>query len=400
MAALRRPLLVPLLASLALLALAAPAFANEAEDAQQAELERLRREVAGEVQLAAYNLLDELVYGWTQAAPFGQATPVFLAEMSVPVGLGTGLEALLENHLAALLVANPTTKVTLSHCPACTAVMVHSGPSGTIVSRGLDNPEALAKVGAGGARHGLYVDFTAEGAWLVLRARIVKLTPDLPIVWSQTLSGAVGTPSLLRSQTRLTSAAEARREYLAALNDQGPYRVPIRATLRSYETGAQTGVAPPPILWLQSGVEIALSHTESWTASILVGYAWLPDAYDGVMIQSRLSRLISGRARSLTQPNLYLFFGGALMTLDGPTIGPFVVRDGQQLVREAEGSIDTRASFGAFHLGLDLRLGNRVGISAFVENMPAYNDSDTIGTFLPNGLIDLHSFGTEVSFWF
>lgn len=390
---------VALLAVAWLAALTSTGAANEAEDAQQVELKKLRAEVADQVQLAAYDLLDELVYGWTQAPPFAEPTPVVLAEMSVPVGMGTGLEGLLENHLTALLVANPATRVTLSHCPTCTAIMVHSGPKGTIVARGLDDPETLARIGGAGGQHGLYVDFAAEGAWLVLRARLVKLTPDLPIVWSRTLSSAVGAPSLLRAPTGLKSAADARQEYLDALNGQGPYSVPIRFTLRSYEAGS-SGVVPPPILWIQTGVEIALTHTQAWTASVVVGYAWLPDAYDGVMIQSRMSRLISGSTRSLIHPNLYLFFGGALMTLDGPTIGPFLITDGQSLLRNAEGSIDTRASFGSFHLGLDLRVGNRVGVSAFVENMPAYNDKDTLGQVVETGLVDLHCLGTEISFWF
>lgn len=390
----------PLKRALFLLLFALPAWAQDADEARRAELEKLRSEVAGQVQLAAYNLLDELVYGWTKTPPFSQPTPVFLADMSVPVGYGTGLKGLLENHLGTLLVANPASRVTYSHCPACTAMMVHSGPTGTVVSRGHDDPKTLEKIGGAGGRTALYIDFAAEGAWLVLRARLVKLTPELPIIWSRTLSSAVGAPSLLRSPTNLKSASDARREYLDALNEKGPFRVPIRMTLRSYEAGPTSNVAPPPILWLQTGVEIALTHTEAWTASVLVGYAWLPDAYDGVMIQSRFSRLISGRTRSLTRPNLYLFLGGALMTLDGPAIGPFLITDGNTLIQNAEDSLDVRASFGSLHLGLDLRVGNRIGMSVFLENMPAYNDSDTIGTFLGDDGFEFHSFGTEVSFWF
>ena len=352
------------------------------------------------MQLATYDLLDELVYSWKTAPPFAAPTPVFVAGITVPVGMGTGLEGLLENHLAGLLLANPATRVTLSHCPACTAVLVHSGPKGTVVSRGLDNPEALEKVGGAAGRHGLYIDISAEGAWLVLRARITRLTPDLPIVWSHTLSAAVGTPSLLRQSTGLKSATAARREYLDALHDRGPLTFPIRFAVRNYELGGGSTASPPPIVWLQSGFELALTQARSWTASMLLGYAWLPDAYDGFMAQTRMSRLISGAEHSLTGPDLYLFIGGALMSLDGAAIAPFRTENFDQILMDTEGTNSTRATFGAFHLGLEFRVGNRVGASAFLENMPAYNDSERLGVFWDAGIIEFHSFGAEVTFCF
>ena len=389
--------------SLLLLALlqATPALADPAEDAQLAELEKLRGQIAGEVQLAVYDLLDELVYGWTQSPPFAEETPVFVADVTVPVGLGTGLAGLVENHLAALLLHNPGTRVVLSHCPSCSAVLVHSGPKGTIVSRGLDNPEALARIGGPGGRHGLHLDVSAEGAWLVLRARITRLTPELPIVWSRTLSSEAGTPSLLRGPDGLKSAAEARREHLDALENRPPFTIPIRFSVRTYTAGyAASAIPPPPVIWLQTGFELALSQARAWTASAVLGYAWLPDAYDGFMVQARMSRLISGAARSLTGSDVYLFLGAALMTLDGPTIAPLGVEDSEQLLRQLAQTTSVRATFGAFHLGLEARVGSRIGASVFLENMPAYNGSDQIGIFFENGFIDFHSLGAEVVFCF
>ena len=388
------------LAALAILTLLpAAAGAITPEEAQLAELKRLRVQVAGEVQLAAFNMLDELVYEWTQAPPFGEPTPVFVADVSVPVGLGTGLEALIENHLAALVLANPTTRVTLSHCPSCTAVITHAGPKGTVVSRGLDNPEALARIGGAGGRHGLYLDFAAEGAWLVLRARITHLTPALPIVWSRTLSASAGAPSLLREPEQIKSADAARKEYLDALNGRGPYSIPVRFTIRNYEAG-DSGAAPPPVVWFQTGFEAALTQARKWYASVVLGYAWLPEAYDGFMAQARMYRLLTGDTRSLTGPDLYLFLGGALMSLTGPAIAPFSTNNFDQVLQADSGSLDTRATFGGLHIGLEFRVGNRIGASVFLENMPAYSGSDRIGTFISSNIIDFHSFGAEVSFWF
>ncbi len=390
----RAPLLI-------LAALVAPlgARAQTAEQAQALELEKLRARVAGEIQLAAYDLLDQLVYEWTQAPPFGEATPVFVADVTVPVGLGTGLGGLMENHLAALLLANPSSGVTLSHCPACTAVMVHAGREGTIISRGLDNPEALAKVGGAEGRYGLYLDLAAEGAWLVLRARITRLTPDLPIVYSRTISSAVGTPSLLRDTHSLKSAAEARREYLDAINDRGPFRVPIGFGVRSFEAGEDTQVVPAPVAYLQTGFDVALSQARAWTSRFLIGFAWLPEAYTGFTVQARLSRLLSGTQHSLTGPDVYLFLGGAVMYLDGAAIAPFTLDNADQVLRAEAGRTETRAVFGGVHLGLELELGNRISAAVFLENLPSYNDSGRIGSVLDFGL-EFHSFGTEVTLCF
>lgn len=382
--------LLALLISVGWVFASAAARADNADEAQLVELEKLRGEVANEIQLAAYDLLDELVYHWTQSPPFAAETPVFVASLTVPVGLGTGLEGRLENHLAALILANPSTAITLSHCPSCTAVVVHSGPAGTVVSRGLDNPEALAKLGGPGGRHGLHIDLAAEGAWLVLRARITQLTPDLPIVWSRTLSSAVGTPSLLRSPNALKSATEARREYLDALRDRGPLTVPVRFTVRAYKSKTSTGAPVAPIIWGQTGFELALSQARSWTASAMFGYAWLPDAYDGLMVQSRMSRLISGKTRSLTGPDVYLFFGGALMTLSGSAIASFT----------SSPSLPPRATFGGLHIGLEFRVGNRIGASVFLENMPGSGSEEDFGRFFGNDIIDFHSLGSEVTFCF
>src|SRR5204863_7824752 len=204
-------------------------------------------------QLSAYDLVDELVYGWTKQPIFEAPTPVVLASVTVPVGLGTGLQALLENHIAEVLLANPSTNMTLVHCPTCSAVVVHSGPEGTVVSRGIDDPDALVELGGATGQKALFIDVEAEGAWLVLRAHITELTPDLPIVWSYTLSTSAGTPPLLRQPQNLKSAADARQEYVDALHDRGPITVPLRFVIRTYaQPDNPEAIAPPPYLWLQS----------------------------------------------------------------------------------------------------------------------------------------------------
>ncbi|MEQ1565397.1 MAG: hypothetical protein ABMA64_07145 [Myxococcota bacterium] len=382
-------------------ALASLAWGGTLEEAQQAELDRVRAEVADQVQLAAYDLVDELVYGWVSEPVFETPTPVVLAAVTVPVGLGTGMQALLENHVASVLSHNPTSNVRLVHCPACTAVVVHAGPQGTVVSRGIDDPSVLADVGGDG-QHALFVDVEAEGSWLVLRARITRLTPDLPIVWSHTVATSAGTPALLRQPEALKSAAEARQEYEDTLRDRGPATVPLRFAIRTYKSpNGDGGIGAPPFVWLQSGVELAPTRDRAWTTSLVLGYSFIPQAYQGMLGQARVSRLVTGRVRSLTRPDLYAFVGGAVVTVWGPATGAFQKEalTADQVIATLEGDAP-RTSFGTFQVGLDLRVGSRIGMSTFLETMPDLASSNNLGDYVRIGTIGFQSLGTEVTFWF
>lgn len=392
-------------AALALLLLAwsgLAAGATPTERAQVAQLEEARRQAAGQVQLAAYDLVDELVYGWLQQPPFPAPTPVVLAGVTVPVGLGTGLQALLENHVGAALTANPATHVQLVHCPQCTGVVVRSGPEATILSKGIDQPEVLADLGAATGRHALFLDVEAEGAWLVLRARITRLTPDLPVVWSHTLASSTASPALLRESADLKSAADARQEYLDTLRSRGPLSIPVRMTVRSYARRPGNGaIGAPPFLWWQTGVELSTSSAQAWTGQVLAGYAIVPQAHQGLMAQARVQRLLTGRSRSLLHPDLYLFVGGSVMSVWGPSTAVFRTRvlGADELLSDVDGQ-DPRTSFGTLHWGLDLRVGNRMGISSFLETIPSLNRSGNLGQYLTFAGLRFHGLGTEVAFWF
>ena len=301
-----------------------------------------------------------------------------------------------------MLSLNPGTNIQLVHCPTCTAVVVHSGPEGTVISRGFDNPEVLATLGESTGRHALFIDVEAEGSWLVLRARLTRLTPDLPIVWSHTLATSANTPAMLREPSDLKSAAAAREEYLDVLQSRGAIIVPFRIGIRSYARPYDGGIAPPPFAWLQTGVEIGTTDARLWTSSILVGYSFIPQAYQGLMLQSRVSRLITGQSRSLTRPDLYGFVGAAVISVWGPATAAF--RDEEltsdEIITDLNGTDGPRTAFGAFQLGIDLRVGNRIGASTFLETMPVLRNSANLGEYVNIATIGFQSLGTEVTFWF
>ncbi|WP_375764914.1 hypothetical protein NR798_24665 [Archangium gephyra] len=377
----------------------------EIAEAQRAQMEKLRAEVAGQIQLQAYDLLDELVYGWTRQPVFELETPVVLADVTVPVGFGSGLAALIENHFAELVVKNPRTRVTLAHCPQCTAVVVHSGAKGTIVARGVDQPEALAAAGGlSGARHAIFLDFEAEGSALVLRARITSLEPALPIIHARTLTTSTSSPALLRSGDQLKSAAEARKEYLDALQGRGVFNVPMRIAVRSYGPPSGGGsIAAMPFIWLQVGTEVALTQARAWSGTFSVGVTWLPQLHTGFMAQARISRLLTGSVASLTRPDLYVFVGGSVISIHGQGARVFqneVLNLEDVLSSIPDLLIEPHATFAAFPIGLELRVGNRIGASVFLESAPALDNAPAVGAHLDLGLLRFHTVGAEVTFCF
>jgi hypothetical protein len=392
--------------ALALLALSSAALAAEspAALARRAQLEDLRGEIAAQLQLQAADLLDELVYGWTQQPPFTLDTPVVLAGISVPVGFGTGLEAYLENHFATLLGKNPRTRVLLAHCPGCSSIVVHSGAKATLVTRGVDNPAALAAAGSlSGSRHALFLDFEAEGAALVLRARVTVLEPALPIVVAKTLSTTSASPALLRAGDRLKSAAEARQEYLDALEGRGIFVVPVRLGMRSYAPPAegQSPVGTLPFVWLQVGLEAAFTQARAWTGSVSVGATWMPELHVGWLAQARVARLLSGEVTSLTRPDLYGFLGVSVISLQGR--GALVFSDKVPTIDALAGQVlgtEPHAIFAGFQVGFELRVKNRIGAGVYLESSPALNNAPAIGKLLDLGLVQFHAFGAEVSFCF
>ena len=373
------------------------------EDLQRAQAETLRKQMTNHLHLRAFDLIDELVVAWKKSPPFATETAVVLGDVSVPFGFGSGLEALIENHLADLLLKNPASNVRLAHCPACSALLVHSDKTGTIVSRGIDQPGALQRVGAAsGAPYALFVDFEAEGSALVLRARITELKDGLFIVASRTLSSSTSSAALLRSGDQLVSAEQARQQYLDALQQRGPVIIPARFSMTQFASPSDGGIPNVPLLWLQTGAELNINHARDWSGSLVIGGTWVPLLYNGVMLEARVNRLLTGAASSLTHPNLYGFASVSLTALNGPAA--MLLRDDEpnvlDLITASTGSTVQLTTYPSFGMGLDVRVGQRVGAAVFAQMTPTLAGSPSVGRYLDFGLVQVHAIGAEVSLWF
>lgn len=385
------------------LVLALPATAQERaadptpEETRRAQLERLRAEMTKQIHLQANDLVDELVFGWRSSPPFEGPTAVVLADVIAPLSYGSGFESLVENHLARVLLANPETNVQLAHCPSCTALVVHSDATGTVISRGVDQPDALARLrGDSGAAHALFLDFEAEGTALVLRARVTKLEGALPIVHARTLSTRTQGAALLRSSSPLVSSEEAREEYLAVLEQRGPFTVPVRLALHTFAPSNDGSFQIPlPVPWVHVGVEYAIDSARAWTGGLSLGGTFIPTVQAGALVQARVARLLTGSEISLTHPNLYGFVGVGLAVLQGDTAS--ILND------TPAGDLGPVASYFSLQTGLELRVSRRIGASFFVESMPTLWQHDFVGNYLndgPLGFIQLNSVGVEATFAF
>lgn len=391
--------------TLCLLACSTPLRAETdlAEELQRARVEKLRRVHANQVHLMASDLIDELVLAYQSAPPFTHPTLVIMADVNGPLGFGSGFESILENHFSELLIEHPKTGLRLVHCPSCQSLTTHSDAKATIIAKGVDQPAMLKKLGVEtGALHALYLDVEAEGQSLVLRARIVALEPGLPVVHAKTISSDFLSPALLRSGEYLVTAAQARQDYLSALSKQGPLQIPVRLSVTNFASVDDgSSILVPPIVWIGAGGEFSLNHTRDWMGSILAGGTWIPSLYNGYFLQGRVSRLLTGSAASLTHPNLYLSFGASLIGLQGPvtlTLQPN--QPNLSVVQQLLNSSTPLFFYPSFQVGLDLRVGNRMGIALMGETTPTLGDVTSIGRYIDFGLLQVHALSAEVSICF
>jgi hypothetical protein len=380
------------------------AFADDDSDVTRARVERARADQASEIQLRAYELLDELVYEWTQKPPFASETPVILADVTAPVGFNSGLEALIENHFQDLVISNANTHVRLVHCAACSAMTTHSTQEGTVISRGIDQPDVLKQLGViTASTHAIFLDVEAEGSTLVLRARICGISSTLPIVYAKTLSSATSHAPLLREASRLVSAEDARREYVDTLERNSGILIPIRLSISQFGAPADTGtISTVPMIFLSSGVELSINHARAWVGSLTAGAMYLPTIYSAAIAQARVGRLLTGSAVSLTHPDLYLYAGASLVGVYGPTA--FLLSNDTtniaELIAATTQALSAFAFYPSFQLGFDVRVNNRVGAGVFLETTPTLQGAQAIGPWLDFAFVQVHALGGEVTFWF
>ena len=156
-----------------------------------------------------------------------------------------------------------------------------------------------------------------------------------------------------------------------------------------------------PFVWIETGLEVALTQARAWTASFELGYSWAPDTHNGWLAGARISRLISGSTRSLTEPDLNIFIGGAAISIRGSDANLFSSDPPalSDIVANLSNSQPWH-TYGAWSLGLELRVKNRISASVFVETIPALNNDPVMDNYLDIYIAKFQTLGAEVGFWF
>ncbi len=345
-----------------------------AEGQTMALTERTRAEMANEIQFYAQDLLDELVYQWAKNPPLPETSRVVVMGINVPVGMNAQLAIMLEDHFFELLLKNRKTGLQPVHCVPCAAVVTKTTDRGTIIGRGSQVLPLSQLMPQQNADLALYLDIEAEGSKLVLRARLVQLTKDLPIVAVKGLTTSTASAPLLRDSANLKSAEEVKQDYLDVLSRRFALTFPIRIATSIF-IGADTNdpeiVAIPPLIWLKLGAETSTTRSDLWTGGLHLGISSLPKSHDAWSFSGRLSRLLTNELRSLSRPDLYFFLEGGYIEMVGPSAIIFKsnrqVTPSEIIAKNKKEKTDPKASDTFARFGIESRIKEFYRFGLFAE---------------------------------
>jgi len=331
-----------------------------------------------DVRLMAADLVDEMVYSWQDAPPLSGKAKLVLADIAAPVGLDERFNVLVENRIFELLRQNPGIPVELSHCGPCTRWVAKSNPQGTILGRGIDQPEILAQILHDmPERQALSLDFEAEGRELVLRAQIYELTASQRILWAQTFSTSLSARRVLREANPLLSLAEAREQQRQILAGRDPIEISSRLAIRSFNNRSSAPVSAVPLPFFEQSVESVPLPKRSIRAGVTVGFTSIKDSLSAWTVGGHVMGLMFRDKPSLIAPDLYWTFGAQYIRMRGPGAASFA--QGQtDLDTLRNTTAEPRATLVAYRLGLEVHIKYRMGLLAFIEDIPILKDNDSV----------------------
>lgn len=333
-------------------------------------VERARGAQAMVLQLMAADLLDELVYQWTQKPPFGESQArVVLLRISAPLGTNSVLATFLENHFFNLLTKNPATGLVPVYCGPCLSLTSYSNSQRTVIARGADLPELGAELKEK-ADYALAIDLEAEGSQLVLRSYFSSLG-DNHLVQAKALSTDTARPPALRQSMRLISVESARREYLDILADRKRLSLHLGVRIDMIE-GSSDSVISAPFIWAVLGAETYVNHRKEWLADLTLGIASLDGQYSAYQLGSRVYRHLAMDTVDLSSPDLYALAGLSYWDISGP--GSLLFKNQEKLTpgdivaaTEGEDASKIRSHNTTLTLGVEARIGGFIRMGAFIQ---------------------------------
>lgn len=329
-----------------------------------------------DIRLMGADLIDELVYEWKKRSPATDPLNLVLAEIIAPVGLDDRFQVEVENRLYEVLRLNPGLPISLVHCSLCTRMVAKSTPKGTIITRGIDQMDALLDLEKQmPGRTALALHFEAVGRELQLRARIFQLQPPQKIIWAKTLSTSMSARRALQDPTRIVGLDEARREQEAIIAGRSTISVTTRPVLRMFNS-ANSAIQVAPLPFFEQSFESELLPARTVNSAITFGFSSLKDSLSAWTVGGHVAKMLG--EPSLTRPDLYMFLGVHYIRMRGPTAAVFSADGENFFLQGIRPGAEPKASLVAFRLGLEVHVKYRLGMLAFVENVPLLKESKTV----------------------
>ena len=329
-----------------------------------------------DLRLMGADLVDEMVYTWTKSPPFNAMRGVVLADVSAPVGLDERFGVMVENRLYEVLQQNPGIPIALVHCSVCRQVVAKSTPKGTLLSRGIDQPEVLQSLlHSAPERLGLSMAFEAEGRELVLRAAIFELVGEQRILWAQTFATSLSARRVLREASPLVSLETARAQQNMLLHGKDSIEVTSRITLRQFNLNGGTGQAAP-LLFLEQSIEGVPSPWRNYRAGFTLGFTSVRESLEAWSAGGHIMKLMFTKTPRLGLPDLYWFFGMHYIRMRGPGALVFGAQE-IDVSRRINPTTEPKATLVTWRLGLETHMKYKLGFMAFLENIPLLKKNNT-----------------------
>lgn len=346
-----------------------------------------------DIRLMGADLIDELVYEWKKKAPSSEQLSLVMAEIIAPVGLDDRFQVDMENRLSEVLRLNPDLPITLVHCSQCTRMVAKSTPAGTLITRGIDQPDTMQELEKQmPGRVALALHFEAAGRELQLRARIFQLQPPQKIVWAKTLSTSMTARRALQDPSHIIGLDEARREQNEIIAGRSTLLFTSRAVLRIFNSAESfSQVAPLP--FIEQSFESQLLPNRTVTSAFTLGFASLKDSLTAWTVGGHVAKMLG--QPSLVSPDLFLFFGVHYIRMRGPTAAVFSADGENRFLQAIRPEAEPKATLVAFRLGLEVHVKYRLGMLAFIENIPILKESRTVES-KSLGPISYHDLGWGV----
>ena len=333
-----------------------------------------------DIRLMAADLVDELVYSWSQNPPLPEHASLVLVDVAAPVGLDERFSILIENRLNDLVQQNPAIPVDLAHCAPCLRLIAKSTPSGTILSRGIDQPEVLAQLlTTMPGKQALSLDFEAAGRELVLRAQIFSLSSNQKIIWARSFTTSMSAQRSLRDPSPLISLEAARDQQRQILAGRDRLEVVSRVAIRNFNTNKSAPVAAQPLPFFEQSLEAIPLPKRRLRAALTLGFTSIASSLSAWSVGGHMAGLLFRDTPSLVNPDLYWTFGADYVRLRGPGALPFA-QSQPDVISIRSITSEPKASLVTYRLGLETHIKNRLGLMVFLEEIPILKGSSVVDT--------------------